>query len=365
MEKLTKSELLEAITHFEIDGDIINIEENHNGHINDTFIVTTENKDGKRTRYIVQRVNSNVFPNVQGVMFNIKEVLSFMRKKVIDNHGDLSKEVMTLIPTKSQESYFEDKEGSFFRAYLYMEGSLSYNKATSSEIFGSSGRAFGKFQRDLDGFDASKLFEVIPNFHNTPKRYQDFLKALSSANEERKQIAEKEIERAMQNKYISELLVGKNLPIRVTHNDTKLNNVLFYEGSDKACVIDLDTIMPGYSLYDFGDSIRFGANEAAEDEKDLGKVKCSLVFFKAYLDGYLEGADNSLTKEEISLFPEAGMLMTYECGIRFLTDFLNGDTYFKISYPEHNLIRAKDQFALVDDMKEKLPQMREFVKEYL
>ena len=365
MEKLTHSKLLEAISHFEIDGNVINIEENHNGHINDTFVVTAENEEKKRTRYIVQRINSNVFPNLKNVMFNIQEVLSFMRKKIADNHGDLSKEALTLVPTKNKASYFEDEEGSFFRAYLYLEDSLSYNQATSPEVFGASGRAFGKFQRDLNGFDAAKLFEVIPNFHNTPKRYQDFLKALSLASEERKEEAKEEIKRAKENQYISEFLSGKNVPLRVTHNDTKLNNVLFFEGNNKTCVIDLDTIMPGYSLYDFGDSIRFGANEAKEDEKDLNKVKLSLAFFKAYLDGYMEGAGETLTKEEIALFPEAGMLMTYECGIRFLTDFLNGDTYFKISYPNHNLVRAKDQFALVEDMKKKLPQMRELVKEYL
>lgn len=365
MEKLTHSKLLEAISHFEIDGNVINIEENHNGHINDTFVVTAENEEKKRTRYIVQRINSNVFPNVKNVMFNIQEVLSFMRKKVADNQGDLSKEVLTLIPTKNKASYFEDEEGSFFRAYLYLEDSLSYNQTTSPEVFGASGRAFGKFQRDLNGFDAAKLFEVIPNFHNTPKRYRDFLKALSLASEDRKEEAKEEIKWAKENQYISEFLSGKNIPLRVTHNDTKLNNVLFFEGSNKTCVIDLDTIMPGYSLYDFGDSIRFGANEAKEDEKDLNKVKLSLAFFKAYLDGYMEGAGETLTKEEIALFPEAGMLMTYECGIRFLTDFLNGDTYFKISYPNHNLVRAKDQFALVEDMKKKLPQMRELAKEYL
>ena len=188
--------------------------------------------------------------------------------------------------------------------------------------------------------------------------------AIAQASPERSEQAKETIAWALDHERVASFLVGKNLPVRVTHNDTKLNNVLFFEDG-KTCVIDLDTVMPGLSLYDFGDSIRFGANTASEDEKDLSKVKLDLEYFASYAKGYLLGAQGSLQKEEIELFPEAGMTLTYECGIRFLTDFLQGDTYFKTSYPGHNLVRAKDQFALVDDMEKKLPQMRDIVSKLL
>lgn len=363
MKPLSKEQLLSAIAHFDLEGETSSIEENHNGHINDTFVVSTSQQNGEKKRYIVQRVNNDVFPCVEGVMSNIELVLSYMREKIANSGGDPKKGAMTLIKTKNGGSYHKDNEGNYFRCYLYLEGTKSYNSADAT-IFGKSGYAFGKFQRDLSGFDTSKLYEVIPHFHDTEKRYADLLKAIDEASEERKSEAKEQIERAIAHKHLASALVGKGLPIRVTHNDTKLNNVLFYEDGS-SCVIDLDTIMPGLSLYDYGDSIRFGANEAKEDEVDLSKVKLSLENFASYTKGYIEGAGDGLTKEEISLFPEAGMTLTYECGIRFLTDFLSGDTYFKTQYPGHNLVRAKDQFALVDDMERKLDEMRSIIKPYL
>ncbi len=359
MKPLSKEQLLQAIAHFDLKGEVASIEENHNGHINDTFIVTISDN----SRYIVQRINNEVFPNVEGVMSNIELVLSFMREKILKNGGEPSKESMSLVKAKTGKSFHKDEEGNYFRCYLYLEGTTSYNSA-GAEIFGDSGYAFGKFQRDLSGFPTEKLFEVIPHFHDTKKRYKDLLLAIEKANNERKEMAKDQIDWAKKHEYLATALENKGLPIRVTHNDTKLNNVLFYaDGS--SCVIDLDTIMPGLSLYDYGDSIRFGANEAKEDEKDLSKVKLSLANFASYTEGYLKGAGDSLRKDEISLFPEAAMVLTYECGIRFLSDFLAGDTYFKIAYPEHNLVRAKDQFALVDDMGRKLAKMRKIVEPYL
>lgn len=363
MKPLTKDEILNAIAQFNFEGELNSIDENHNGHINDTFVLSFSESDGSKKRYIFQRVNTSIFPDIDKVMSNIDLVLDYMGEKILSAGGNLEKERLTLVKTKIGQPYFEDKDGSCFRAYLYLEGSKTYNTA-SAEIFGKSGYAFGKFQHDLDGFPADKLYEVIPHFHDTPKRFNDLLTAIEGASEERKTEAKDVIEWALSHKAIASYLANKSLPIRVTHNDTKLNNVLFYEDGT-SCVIDLDTIMPGLSLYDYGDSIRFGANEAVEDEKDLSKVKLSLENFASYTKGYLEGAKGSLTKEEIALFPEAGMTLTYECGIRFLTDYLNGDTYFKTSYPGHNLVRAKDQFALVDDMERKLPEMRKIIQSYL
>ena len=363
MKPLSKEQLLGAIAHFDFKGELSSIEENHNGHINDTFIVSVDKEEGKRERYIVQRVNNDVFKNVEGVMSNIVSVLSYMKDKVVERGGNPEKDVMTLIKTVDGADYYKNEEGDYFRAYLYLEGTTSYNSG-DAEIFGKSGYAFGRFQRDLAGFPADKLYEVIPNFHNTEKRYLDLLSSIERSDEARKKAAAKEIEWAKSHNFIAAFLLNKGLPLRVTHNDTKLNNVLFYEDYS-SCVIDLDTIMPGYSLFDYGDSIRFGANEAKEDEVNLSKVKLSLGNFAAYTKGYIEGARDSLTKEEIALFPEAAMSLTYECGIRFLTDYLLGDTYFKIAYPEHNLIRAKDQFALVDDMERKLGDMRKIVAPYL
>lgn len=359
MKPLTHDELLSAISRFSFEGNLVSIEENHNGHINDTFVLTFQLKEGEKKRYVLQRINTNVFPRIGEVMASIDSVLSYMEKKIAASHGDLSREKLTLIRAKDGQAYFEDGEDSFFRAYAYLEGSRSYNSA-SADIFGKSGYAFGKFQHDLDGFPAEKLFEVIPHFHDTPKRFKDLKQAIEKASPERKEQAKDAIDWALAHENVASFLSGKNLPIRVTHNDTKLNNVLFFEDG-KTCVIDLDTVMPGLSLYDFGDSIRFGANTASEDEKDLSKVKLDLEYFSSYAKGYLSGAQGSLRKEEIELFPEASMTLTYECGIRFLADFLQGDTYFKISYPDHNLVRAKDQFALVDDMEKKLPEMREIV----
>ena len=365
MHPLTKEQLLQAIPHFTFEGELIGIAENHNGHINDTFELTFLQKDGSKRRYILQRVNSDVFPHVDQVMSNIDSVLSYMGKKIEERGGNQEKDKLTLVRAKEGASYYESKDKDCFRAYLYLEGTVAYNQATP-EIFEQSGFAFGRFQRDLDGFPAEKLYEVIPHFHDTPARYENLLKSIEANKSGRRDLAKDQIEWAEANSYIKGLLQNKGLPIRVTHNDTKLNNVMFDEKTGKAsCVIDLDTIMPGLSLYDFGDSIRFGANTAVEDEKDLSKVKLDLNLFAHYVKGFLEGADGTLTKQEISLFPEAGMVLTYECGIRFLSDYLDGDTYFKTAYPDHNLVRAKDQFALVDSMKAQLPEMRKIVEPYL
>ena len=359
MKTLSKQQLLNAISAFSFPGELESIEENHVGHVNNTFVLTFKS-GGTKKRFIFQRINSNVFPDVDGLMENIVHVLSYMKGKILASGGDPEVETLSLVPTKEGEDYYKDELGDFFRAYPFIEGSASYDQATP-EIFGESGYAFGKFQRDLDGFPAESLHEVIPHFHDTLKRYADLEESIAKAPEERLEIAKGQIAWARENEGIASCLLNKGLPLRVTHNDTKLNNVLFVKEKSATCVIDLDTIMPGLSLYDYGDSIRFGANTCVEDEEDTSKIKLDLARFEAYTKGYLKGTAGALTKEETSLFPEAAITLTYECGIRFLKDYLDGDVYFRVAKPMHNLIRAKDQFALVDDMKKKLPEMREIV----
>ena len=359
MKPLSRTELLQAIAAFEFQGKLESIEENHVGHVNETYILIFSDSE-RNHRYIFQRINATVFPNVEEVMSNISLVLSYMKKKVKGRGGDPETETLSLIPSSSGDLYYKDKEGNYFRASLFVEGSVSYDQATP-EIFGKSGYAFGKFQRDLDGFPAEKLYEVIPHFHDTVKRYADLEESIAKAPQNRLEIAKDEVLWARENSNISKLLLGKSLPLRVTHNDTKLNNVLFIEKSNSTCVIDLDTVMPGLSLYDYGDSIRYGANTCVEDEEDTLKIKLDLERFEAYTKGYLHGTEGTLTEEEISLFPEAAIVLTYECGIRFLKDYLDGDVYFNVSKPMHNLIRARDQFALVNDMKTKLAEMRSIV----
>ena len=252
---------------------------------------------------------------------------------------------------------------------MLIENTIGYAIAESRDMFEDAGRAFGTFVRNLSGFPAEELYEVIANFHNTESRFSDFKKALENNYENRKDNVKEEIEFVLSrekytSKVVSKLKSGE-IPLRVTHNDTKLNNVLMDVDTNRAvCVIDLDTIMPGSLLYDFGDAIRSGCNTGLEDEKDLSKVSFDIDLFESFSKGFLEGIGDNITKEEMELLPFAGILMTYECGMRFLGDYLNGDVYFKTQYPEHNLVRCRTQFKLVRDMEERLGEMSEIVSRY-
>lgn len=250
--------------------------------------------------------------------------------------------------------------------YNFVTGTYSLNVISSPKVFKNAAIAFGEFQKELADFPVDSIVETIPNFHNTISRFRDFVEAVCNNASGRKDLAQKEIdfvfERGKDCMTLVNLIDKGEIPLRVTHNDTKLNNVLFDEKTNKGiCVVDLDTVMPGLSLYDFGDSIRFGASTAAEDETDLDKVQLSLELFKAYVEGYLESAGEILTENEIKYLPFSAKLLTLECGMRFLGDFLNGDTYFKIEYPEHNLVRARTQLKLVKEMEEKMDEMEEIV----
>ncbi|SHO48644.1 Phosphotransferase enzyme family protein [Anaerocolumna xylanovorans DSM 12503] len=369
MTREIKSELIEkAIAQFQTEGNVKSYGRYGNGHINDTFAVVFK-EDVKEKRYILQRINHSIFKDPEKLMFNITQVTSFLKEEVKKLGGDEFREVVTVISTRNGNSFYSDSEGSFWRMYLFIEDASCFEQVDKPEDFYQSAVAFGRFQKLLSAFDASGLYEVIPDFHNTPLRYERFLQVVKEDKCNRAKEVKDEIEFFIKRKedmeccknYLDE---GK-LPLRVTHNDTKLNNVMIDNKTGKGlCVIDLDTVMPGLSLFDFGDSIRFGANTAAEDEKDLSKVSLDLDLFEQYVKGYLTGCEGSLTDTEISMLPHGAKTMTLECGMRFLTDYLEGDVYFRIHREEHNLDRCHTQMALVLDMEQKWNEMNEIVAKY-
>lgn len=354
-----------AAEHFRFDGEITDVAPYGNGHINDTYAVVCESARGK-IRYILQRLNSNVFPDRAGLMRNMIAVTDFLREKVIADGGDPERECLRLIPTAQGERYFVSEEGEVWRATQFIENTDAYLVADDDAMFRDAGRAFGKFIARLSAFDAGSLFEVIPDFHNTAKRFAAFERALAADACGRAESAAAEIAFVLARKsgcsVITDALADGSIPVRVTHNDTKLNNVLIDVDTKRAvCVIDLDTVMPGSMLYDFGDGVRAGCSTAKEDERDLWKVDFDLDLFGAFADGFLSGMEGSVTAKERELMPAAARLMTFECGMRFLTDYLSGDTYFKTAYSEHNLVRARTQFKLVARMEELAEKMAELV----
>lgn len=352
--------------NFKIDGEFIFAESFGCGHINDTYAVYFKRTFEPPFRCIFQRINNNVFKNPIELMKNINGVTTHLRKKIVESGGDADRETLTIIYTNNGESYYIDDEGSYWRSYIFVENAVSHQTVDKPELFYNSARAFGKFQRLLADYPANTLFETIPDFHNTVKRFEALEQAVSADICDRAKDVKAEIDFAFARKndvgVLVELLNNNELPLRVTHNDTKLNNVLLdIKTGEGVCVIDLDTVMPGLSLYDFSDSIRFGANPAAEDEKDLSKVYMDISLFKAYTEGFLSEAGEILTEKEIEMLPVAAKIMTFECGIRFLTDYLSGDTYFKIHREGHNLDRCRTQFKLVYDMENKLDLMNDIV----
>ncbi|MBE6802982.1 MAG: aminoglycoside phosphotransferase family protein [Ruminococcaceae bacterium] len=364
----SNTNLIEIIKAFPEFGKYIGYRPITDGHINDTYVIKYETENGECLQYLLQRINVNVFKKPVELMENVCGVTSFLREKIEKEGGDPTRETLTVYPAKDGKNYVMADDGGCWRMYNYVDDTYSINELTSPDDFRSAALSFGNFQNQLADYPIETLHETIPNFHNTPSRFKDFLEALDKNASGRKDAAKPEIdfvlEREKDCSVITDLLNCGDLPLKVTHNDTKLNNVLFDKKTNKGiCVVDLDTVMPGSSLYDFGDSIRFGANTAAEDETDLSKVTLSLEYFKAYVEGYLETAGPSLTENEIKYLPFAAKLLTFECGIRFLGDFINGDVYFKVDYPEHNLIRARTQFKLVEDIEAKYNEMVNIVDE--
>ncbi len=369
MSKFTKERLIEVISKFDIPGSVVSVKAFGDGHINDTFHVISQ-MGTEQTVYTLQRMNGTVFKNYEQLIDNIQKVTSFLAQKIKQQGGNPDRETLQLIPTKSGELYYKEIGGSGWRVYLFIDDAVSYSSVVSAEKFKESGYAFGNFQYLLAEFPADQLYETIANFHNTEDRFAKFkhaveLDVMGRAKEVQREIAFI-MEREADCSFFNELYKKGELPHRVTHNDTKLNNVLFSSETGKAfCVIDLDTVMPGFAAHDFGDAIRFGASTGAEDEVDLSKVTCSIELYEAYLQGFLEGCRGSLTKREIETLPMGAKVMTYECGMRFLTDYLEGDVYFKTHREGHNLDRARTQLKLVADMETKWTEMETIVKKYL
>ncbi|HHV60967.1 MAG TPA: aminoglycoside phosphotransferase family protein [Clostridiaceae bacterium] len=358
---------MEVTKHFKFAGDFIEANPYGFGHINDTYAAYFRKNDNKVHRYILQRINHNVFKEPEKLMENIERVTTYLRGKVIESNGDPERETLNIIPTVDGKSFYKDEEGNYWRGYIFIEGAKTYQVVENLNHFYNAGKAFGKFQKLLRGFPAEQLHETIPNFHNTPKRFEDFMEALNNDKCNRAKDVKKEIDFVINRKedtaVLMNLLKEGKIPLRVTHNDTKFNNVMIDDVTGEGiCVIDLDTVMPGLSLYDFGDSIRSGANPAAEDEKDLSKVTIDLDLYTHFAKGFLEAVGEFLTPTEIEYLPFSAKLMTFECGIRFLTDHLNGDTYFKIHREGHNLDRARTQFKMVADMEEKHDEMMEITQ---
>ncbi|MEG1755308.1 MAG: aminoglycoside phosphotransferase family protein [Clostridia bacterium] len=336
-----------------------------NGHINDTFLLVTHAPTGQQ-RYILQRLNGSVFLHPKEVMENIIGVTHYLaeQKKL---HDDLTRmQVLTLVPAKSGAPYLTDTDGNVWRLYDFVEHTVSHEKPDSPEWFENSGCGFGDFFRLLGSYPAKTLHETIVNFHNTPVRLAQLEDAIARdpmgrVKEVSSEIAFVKGHRDLISALRSQLEDG-SLPLRVTHNDTKLNNVLLDEQTgESVCVIDLDTVMPGLIAYDFGDSIRFGTNTAAEDEQDLRKCHFSMELYEAFARGYLAHAGSALTDAEVLSLPMGAILMTLECGIRFLADHINGDVYFKIHREGHNLDRCRTQFKLVAEMVAQREKMEQIV----
>lgn len=360
-------DIKEVLGCFDFKGELLEIEQFGSGHINTTYLAKYK-EDNKISSYVIQKVNTNVFKNIDDLMGNVFAVTSFLRDKIKANGGDPDRETLNFMKTINGDLYCKAEDGNCYRAYKFVDNSKCCDSVSSAEIFEKSGLAFGRFQKYLSDFPATTLKETIPDFHNTIWRFEnEFLPAVKDNKSGRADQCRDEIQFVMDRRKdccrLTDLIDKGEIPIRVTHNDTKLNNVLFDNDSDEAiCVIDLDTVMPGLALYDFGDSIRFGANTCAEDEKDTSKIAINLDYFKAYAQGFLKEAGESFTQTEKDNLAFSAKLMTLECGMRFLTDYLNGDTYFRTAYPEHNLVRAKNQLALVADMEKHMDEMENIIK---
>lgn len=362
------TDLREIGRQFAIHGEFISGAPYGTGHIHDTYAAVYQH-DAVRRRFIFQRINHNVFKHPQGLMANIVAVTSHLSRKIQASGGDPLRESLTLIPSLDGKSHVRTATGDYWRVYVFIEGARTYEAVENLAHVASAGRAFGRFQKLLSDFPADVLIETIPDFHHTGRRFEAFTKAVEQDVKNRAASARPEIKFVLQrndrmNVFVDLLATGK-LSQRITHNDTKFNNVMIDDRTgDGVCVIDLDTVMPGLSLYDFGDSIRSLANTGAEDEHDLSRVEFDIGIFELYTRGYLEATRGLLRPEEFDLLPFAAQLMTLECGMRFLADYLQGDIYFKTHAPDHNLLRCRTQFKLVKGMEDTVDQTAAIIQRW-
>lgn len=350
---------------FQIYGDFVSAAPYGSGHINETY-AAIYNQSGVKIRYIFQRMNTNVFQNPRGLMSNVAHVTGHLRAKLeAMNATDISRKALSLVPARDGNFYIDDPEQGFWRVYLFVEGAKTYDVLEHVGQAHQAARAFGEFQNLLADYDGPRLTETIPNFHNTPRRFEAFQKAVAEDVMGRAKDVQPEIDFAMSRETLANRLLvlqqSGEVPERITHNDTKLNNVMLDDATGEGlCVIDLDTVMPGLSLYDFGDMVRTACNPVPEDHPDFEQAIARKDMFKALAAGYLLGTSGTLLPVERENLVVAGELLTYECGIRFLMDHLQGDTYFRIHRPGHNLDRCRTQFALVRSLER---QASEFMRE--
>ena len=366
---MTNEQIIKVASAFQLCGEVVHIEECHNGHINRTYFISCKNGDGIR-RYVMQMINTGIFKKPDEVMENIVNVTAHIRAGYEKQGIDAFRRTLNVIFTNDGKWGYVDEEGRYWRMYDFVEDADCYMQVESAEMFTKVGYAFGQFQRQLSDFDAGVLHESIPNFHNTEWRYANLEKAIAENKSGREHLIPDDIKFALDRKeitsFINKSIADGSLALRVTHNDTKLNNIMMDRATGEGiCVIDLDTVMPGSVLADFGDSIRFGASSAAEDETDLDKVYCRLDMFEAFAKGFIEGLEGSLSESEIRALPMGALILTYETGIRFLSDYLDGDVYFRVAHPNHNLDRARNQFKLVADMEAKMDEMKAIVEKYI
>ena len=362
------SVISQILAAYVLPGTVADVARHGKGHINDTFCVVCRMPEGGTARFILQRLSQAAFPHPEEVMENFVGITSYLRREILAEGGDPLRETLSLVKTGDGADFVTDAEGRAWRLMPFIENAECYQSATP-ELFAASGRAFGRFQYMLRDYPARTLHETIPHFHDTESRFEQFLAALEADKLNRAEGISPEIQFILRRKAdcgvaLRALREGK-LPLRVTHNDTKLNNILIDRDTHEGiCIIDLDTTMPGLAINDFGDSIRFGANHCMEDEQDLTKVNFDISLYEVFTRGFLEGARGSLTSAELEYLPWGARLMTLECGIRFLTDYLDGDHYFHVSHPRQNLDRARTQLKLVKDMEEQFDAMGAVVAKY-
>ena len=371
-EKLTEGPIAERIArigdHFAVTGDFLYGEELRNGHINTTYRACYRTEDGHEDRYILQRINDYVFKDPAQVMRNVEKVTRHITWKLLRRRRDAAGQTLNLYPARGGRNYIIlPDEGGMWRCYNNIEGTHTYDVVENTRQAYQAGFAFGSFQDLICDMNPEDIKESIPDFHNTPKRYADLLRSAEADVKGRAATCQAELEllKSWENRYsrITDMLASGEIPTRITHNDTKINNVMLDEETDDAvCVIDLDTVMPGSVLYDFGDMVRTATCMAQEDEEDLSKVKMEMPFFESLAEGYLDAAHGFLTQKEVEFLPFSGWLITTEIGIRFLTDYLDGDLYFRTSKPEHNLIRARNQFKLAQSIDSQTISMGKYVR---
>jgi hypothetical protein len=354
----------EIVSHFNINAEYQDFEKNTIGHINESYFIRTNSTN--HHGYFLQWINNTIFKNVDGLMNNICAVTGHLASKLSGNK-DLSFKVLEVIPCNDGKNFYLDPDGQYWRLYTFIANAHGYNVVETAEIAYEGGKAFGLFMSLLADLPAAGLTETIPDFHNLEKRLDTFNKSVSADKVNRVKDVAAEIEfiqsHAKQMLTIPALIKSGQLPMRITHNDTKFNNILFDSANHALCIVDLDTVMPGSILFDFGDSIRTGANTADEDEKDLSKVDINLPIYEAYTRGFLKSTLSTLTDIEIDNLAFSARFMTFIIGLRFLTDFVDGDTYFRTSYPEHNLVRAKVQFQLIEVMERNAEKMQSIIIE--